>query len=106
MVDRVQSQSSFAGVILRLFWFLAGNLILFITGIRISQSASFAFLDLIFWGTVAAMLVARFADIRFFGGQTADGAAATLADWRGYALKLSAVALGLWLVVHLLARLA
>lgn len=103
MRQNVQSESSFAGVVLRLFWFFAGNLILCITGLKISQTASSGFLDILYWTTAAAMIAARFVDIRFYAGQTAEGGPATLGDWRRYSLGLGGIALGFWLIMHWLA---
>jgi len=84
------------------FWMLAGNAILAISAFLIAQHHS-SFLtaaDGFYWTTVACLLLARYVDIRYLVGLTADGEPATMAHWRRYAVILVVVAIALWVAVH------
>jgi hypothetical protein len=48
------------------------------------------------------LLAARYADIRYFKGTTAEGKPSTLEDWRRYAFILVLSASVAWLTVHFL----
>jgi hypothetical protein len=55
-----------------------------------------------FWVLLSAMLVGRYVDVRHYDGATADGTAATMADFRRYAVGLLATGGVGWLAVALL----
>lgn len=59
---------------------------------------------LMYAGTLIAMIVVRYVDIRFLNGETAEGKPATLAHWRQYSVILIAVALIVWIAACLSAR--
>jgi hypothetical protein len=94
-----------AGCFLRLFWMMIGNMILLLSVVGISRhpTGGLGLADASYWGIVACLLLARYIDIRYFRGLTADGDPATMADWRRYASVLGAVSTGLWLGAHTLA---
>lgn len=90
------------GCLLRVFWMLLGNIILAMTAynIAILHDSGFAVTaSIVIWVTVAAMLGARYLDIKRFRGQTASGEPATMTNWRRYAIAL----VGIWLVVWIVA---
>lgn len=91
-----------AGCLLRIFWMIIGNVILLFSayGITQQQDSLLSIADIFYWVFVAALLGARYADIRYFGGMTAEGAPATIADWRRYALVVLIICTGLWLAAH------
>ncbi|MEN6557521.1 MAG: hypothetical protein ABFC54_05000, partial [Thermoguttaceae bacterium] len=106
VMDRENSEvhaSQLGGCLTRLFWMGIGNLMLVLVAVNIVQRrAGFAFsgLDVLFWGTVVALLAVRWVDIQFLQGQTADSRPATMADWRRYGLLVSSVSLIVWIVAH------
>ena len=94
-----------AGCLLRMFWMIIGNSLLFICAVYVLhyQIRFISTVDLVYWMTILAMLAARYVDIRRFGGTTATGEPATPAHWRRYAVWLLVGALIIWIGIHLLA---
>jgi hypothetical protein len=104
MPTQDEGQQSASGCLLRLFWLFLGNGVLGIAAAKLALHPRgwFASLDAIYWVAVALLVAARYADIRYFRGTTAEGAPATLADWRRYAFILVLSAGVVWLAVHFL----
>lgn len=92
-----------AGCLIRLFWMIVGNALLFFCAMAIAQGTSSLFepIDALFWILVGSLLITRYVDIRYFNGMTSDGDAATMADFKRYALLLGFIAIGLWIGAHL-----
>ena len=92
------------GCLLRLFWMILGHALLAFCTISILRGGSRlpSLEDAVYWAVVACLLAARFVDIQYFQGRTADGDAASMADWRSYALRVSIAYAGLWLVAHVI----
>ena len=57
-------------------------------------------LDVLYWAVVLLALVARLIEIWVAQSRVSRGDGEAPGAWRGYALKLAAVAAGLWLVAH------
>ena len=93
------------GVIARLPWLGVGNGLLLILAAVITQPGAHRGTDLLFWLVTALIVVARYVDVRWLGGLTAEGERASLADWRQHVVILIPVAAGLWAAAHLVARL-
>ena len=95
---------SFSGCLARIFWMAAGNVVLFFFAAKIfaRSNRSLSWMDAGYWLVVVAVLVVRYADVRYLQGHTANGAPATLRDWGRYAFALAAVAAVLWGAAHLL----
>jgi hypothetical protein len=92
-----------ASVLLRIFWLLAGYIVIAILALFISQSEGTTMLSLMdpaLWLVAALMIAARYVDITRYGGATSDGQPATLVHWRRYALLVLAVAAVSWLGAH------
>ena len=83
---------------------ILGNLALLAVGgqLLFHPRGWFSALDAVYWLLVALVLAARYADIRYFKGTTAEGKPSTLEDWRRYAFILVLVAGVAWLIVHCL----
>jgi len=94
--------------LLRVFWMLLGNGVLFFCAYfiadRPSKAFAFSFLDAIYWGTAAAMAAARYVDVCHLHGTTAAGSPATTAHLRRYLLILLGVTLCAWGLAHGIAR--
>jgi hypothetical protein len=83
----------------------AGNVGLLALAWLIFQQHRFSLLDGAYWAVVALLAGARHADIARFGGTTAEGAPATMRDFRRYAVGLLLAAAGLWVTVHVVRSL-
>ena len=94
-----------AGCFLRFFWMMIGNVILLFSAYGIIQhrSSVLGIADAFYWAIVGSLLAARYVDIRYLYGTTADGDPATMAHWRRYATVLGVVSTGLWLGAHAIA---
>ena len=94
-----------AGCFLRLFWMMIGNIVLLLCVYSVIQhrSSVLSIADAFYWAIVGSLLAARYVDIRYLHGTTADGDPATIAHWRRYAVFLVLIATGLWLVAHAIA---
>jgi len=90
------------GCLLRLFWMAFGNLALLMLAVLVIKEKRFSPLDLVYWGVVLALGVARFVDIRRFAGRTIDDEPATMLHFRRYAWRLPLLAGVLWIGAHLL----
>jgi hypothetical protein len=98
----VDKQGTAAGVLARLFWMLFGNAILAFSAVFILHNRG-GFLhtaDLVFWITVAVLVLVRYLDIRFLNGLTAAGAPASMRHWIRYVVVLLAVAVVGWILAH------
>jgi hypothetical protein len=100
-----QQYDSPLGCLLRLFWMAGGNaLLLFLAaGIFEKSPRHISFLDGLYWGVVASLVLARFLDIRYCRGQTSSCEPATLGHWRRYALLVVGLSSAVWGVARLLA---
>lgn len=99
-----QQYQSIFSIFAKAYWTLLGNSILFISAAFIVQHKGSALhtADLVFWANLAAMLGARYLDIKFWSGTTAAGRPATVRHWRRYAAVLLAVAAVAWVVLHII----
>ncbi len=96
------NHSSILSFILRLFWMLLGNAILFVSMLLIFQSTDgkFHIVDTVFWVTTASLVIARYLDIKFYNGHTATGEPADMSHWRGYTIILLVCSAVLWVLLH------
>ena len=101
------AQDRTGGCLIRLCWFVLGNIALLITAKVISshRNSFLSWADLIFWLIVPAVIAVRYFDITRMGGRTVDGKPATMRHWRRYSVMFSAVCLLLWALAHVLARI-
>ncbi len=78
------------GVLLRVFWRVVGNLVVYVAWVTIVLTTAPlpSLLDAVVWLTVLLMLIARRVDIVRYSGRTMDGEPATLEDWRRYVAVL------------------
>lgn len=97
-----------AGCLLRLFWMLVGNAIVYgsLAMIAMNGEPFPSPLDAVAWVTVALIVLARRVDITRHAGTTASGEPATLAHWRRYAVIVVLVAAAATIVAHAIAGYA
>ena len=98
-----EKYDSLFGLILRVFWMLLGNAILFVSALLIFQSADGKFhtVDTVFWVTAAVLVIARYLDIKFYNGQTATGEPADMSHWRAYTITLLVCSAVVWVLLHM-----
>jgi hypothetical protein len=94
------------GFLARAFWMMIGNAILIFSAISIFQRKSGAWAwgvaDVVFWGTVVAIAIVRYLDIRIWKGLTAMGTPATKTDLKKHWFMLGIFSTVLWALAHLL----
>lgn len=97
------ANASVLGCLIPAFWMLVGNGVLAVCALAIAAGeTSFGVADACYWITVACLLAARYADIRYFSGKTSEGKPATMAHYRRYSVVLCAVSGVVWGAVHLI----
>ena len=100
----VPTRRGIAGAI-RLYWLFGGITVLWVLALVIAGSdRPRPWLDAGYWGVVASIALARFVDVTWLGGTTAQGVPATMVDWRRHAIVLTGGAFGGWGVAHALAE--
>ena len=100
------SIESVAGAVARVYWMILGNSALYMTALAITQRtppATWA-VDMLFWVTVASLVLVRYVDVRVLGGLTASGRRASLRDWHRYSRTLFLLSLALWIASQAVAR--
>jgi hypothetical protein len=95
-----------AGCLLRLFWMIVGNAIVYgsLAYVALNKLAFPGVLDIVVWLTVVLTIVARRVDITRWQGTTASGEPATLEHWRRYAVIVVLVAAAASAVAHMVGR--
>lgn len=93
-----QIDSPAAGGFARLYWMMLGNAAALMTALAIARMPTWtvSWRDLLFGVFVAGLVVVRWIDIARLGGKTADGAPATLGDWRRFSMIVTGVAFAAW----------
>ncbi len=109
MSDRSDSSPSIPalGLLLRTWWMLLGNgaLALVLAMMAMERADLPSRLDAVFVALAVSLVAARFADVRYFGGATAEGTRATMAHFRRYAARLTAGSATGWGVANSVAFL-
>jgi len=100
---RCDKQGSLLGILARFIWMFLGNFILFILIMCIFEHKNGLFhtADVVFWITVAALVIVRYLDINLLDGLTATGYPASMAHWRRYIIWLLVCSTALWLISHI-----
>ncbi len=90
------------GVLLRVFWRVVGNIVVYAAWVTIVLTTAPlpSMLDALVWLTVMLMLIARRVDIVRYSGRTMDGEPATLEDWRRYVATLMGVTMVGEVIAH------
>lgn len=99
-----ESSSGCLSIVVRLTWIFGASLLVF-GAIFIAQGKAAGLADMIFWLIALALIVARYVDIRFLKGETADNKPATIKHWRRYSVILLSAAGLLYLLAKILAAL-
>jgi hypothetical protein len=99
-----ESSSGCLSIVVRLTWIFGASLLVFGT-IFIMQGNSPGLADIIFWLIALGLILARYVDIRYLKGETADNKPATLKHWHRYSVILLIGAGLLYLLAKILAPL-
>jgi len=99
-----ESSSGCLSIIVRLTWIFGASLLVF-GAIFIIQGNNPGLADAIFWLITLGLILARYIDIRYLKGETADNKPATLKHWRRYSVILLIAAGLLYLLAKILAPL-
>jgi hypothetical protein len=102
--DEVQNVSG-AGLMVRLFWMLGGQLGLLacLALIVRDDRALHSAVSIGFWIVLGLMILARYFDVKRFGGAKTDGTTrATMQDVKKFAYGSVGLGGAFWLVAHLL----
>ena len=90
-----------SGCLLRVYWMLLGNALVGLLAYVIAGGdGTLGPADLLYWLGVAGLVAARYVDIAYLAGETAEGEPATMKHWQRYSLGVLGVAVTLWLAVH------
>jgi hypothetical protein len=97
-----QGQDSLTGLFARIFWSLAGNILLVLILVKIFQKKTFiSTFDLLFWILVILLILVRYCDIKYLKGVTSMGTPANLDDWRNYVKYLVILTSVIWISAKL-----
>jgi len=88
-------------IIVRLTWIFGASLLVF-GAIFIAQGTASGLSDMLFWLIALGLIIARYVDIRYLKGETADNKPATLQHWRRYSAILLIAAGSLYLLAKIL----
>jgi hypothetical protein len=99
-----EKYDSVLGLMARFFWMLLGNAILFFLTIftLLHQGKMFNAADVVFWITVAALVLTRYIDIKSLDSLTAAGQPASMANWRKYTIFLLICSTAVWVLSHVI----
>jgi hypothetical protein len=86
---------------LRLTWMAFGNLALFLCAALVAHGTAPVMMDILYFLVAVGIIVVRYVDITRFEGQTSEGAPATLAHWRRYAVWTAVVSTGIWVLARI-----
>jgi len=106
--QNIDRQSSLLAFIARIWWMFLGNVIpaFCLVFIYDNTRGFFQAADIVFWVTVASLVLVRYLDIRFLNGRTASGdAPASIRHWVKYTVLLLACSAGVWALAHALSYL-
>ncbi|MGB8225433.1 MAG: hypothetical protein WCE45_01005 [Sedimentisphaerales bacterium] len=98
----IEKYDSILGLFAKFFWTLLGNAVLFFTAISIFQHKGEILhtADIVFWVTVAVLIIVRYLDIKFWNGLTVTGLPASMAHWQKYAAVLLICSTIIWGILH------
>ena len=102
--SKPESSGGCLSIVVRLTWIFGASLLVF-GAIFIMQGNAPGLADVIFWLIALALILARYADIAYLKGETADNKPATLKHWHRYSIILLIGAGLLYLLAKILAPL-
>lgn len=97
-----ENQASVVGLLLRLFWMFLGNIALGVSAMMIlgNRDTIFGIADIAYALAIPLTVAARYVDIAHYGGVTAYGEPATMADWKRHTAVFVPAAILIWAACH------
>jgi len=99
-----ESSGGCLSILVRLTWIFGASLLVF-GAIFIAQGKAPGLADTIFLLITLGLILARYVDIRYLKGETADSHPATLKHWRRYSVMMLIIAGLLYLLAKIVAPL-
>lgn len=99
-----ESSGGCLSIVVRLTWIFGASLLVF-GAIFIAQGNAAGLADIVYWLIALGLIVARYVDIRYLKGETADNKPGTLKHWRRYSVILLIAAGLLYLLAKILVPL-
>lgn len=99
-----ESSGGCLSILVRLTWIFGASLLVF-CAIFIAQGKAPGLADTIFLLITLGLILARYVDIRYLKGETADNQPATLKHWRRYSVIVLVVAGFLYALARIVANL-
>ncbi len=97
----INKQGSGLSLLLRLFWMVIGNFILFFIAFGIySSEKALGLKDGIYGISVLLLIITRYIDIKYLDGLTAQGTPASMTHWYRYVVSLLIFAGLIWGLAH------
>lgn len=101
---QLRPKPTLIGAVARLYWMLAGNVVLYLLALAIVQHGQQASTrDVAFFAVVASLILVRYLDITRLGGATGSGGPASLGDWYRYVACLLPLSLAVWITARAMA---
>jgi hypothetical protein len=103
--ESIPNELSIPAALIRLYWFLIGNVLLVILAVITGSQSKKAILfpSVMYWAVVVSLMVTRYIDIRYGKDSTADGQPFTLRHWVRYSVFILILSSGMWGVAILAA---
>jgi hypothetical protein len=100
--ETTDRQSTAAALFARLWWMLVGNGVLALSAVFIllNTAGFFRAADVVFWCAAVSLVLVRYIDVRFLGGLTATGTAASMRHWIRYTFILAVCSVAVWALAH------
>jgi hypothetical protein len=88
-----------AGGFARLYWMMLGNVAVLMTALAIARMPTWTigWRDVLYALFVVGLVAVRWFDVTKLEGRTADGAPATLSDWRRFSMVVAALGAAAWI---------
>ncbi|MCK7489537.1 MAG: hypothetical protein MZU79_04335 [Anaerotruncus sp.] len=96
-----ESSGGCLSIVVRLTWIFGSSLLVF-GAIFIARGKASGPADMLFWLIALGLIIARYVDVRYLKGETADNKPATLKHWRRYSVILLIAAGSLYLLAKIL----
>lgn len=103
-LPKSQESSSFSGMTTRVYWMLLGHPVIATSAYYIATGKSPIISNTVYFLLVISVILARYSDIKFFNGQTAEGEPATMKHWKRFTFIVLGYSSALYMLVFLVAR--
>lgn len=102
MADTTNQQTGGWSLLARLFWFGAGPAGLLFSAVFIlkSKDPGLSVVDAVYAAFAVGLVVVRYVDTPFLRGWDSEGRPSTIAIWKRYAVQVTGVAMGIWVLAH------